>query len=277
MMIDLFYNDRIFNYLRCEDCGVIYIDPIPNQDDFQKMYNYSSYHDVHYSVNNDSEYVSTDLSSVFTSNLAVGSTVLDYGCGNGELINNLKSIGYKCYGIEYTADAALAASIHTGEHVFNLSEFNFTSFGVKFDAIYLGDVLEHLHDPISVLRDLSLLLKDDGKFIIQGPLENSINFVSLIFHIYSIIKKYVLRINKIHASPTHLLRFNARQQKLVFQKAFPLHILHYWKVYDTGWPYNQGGLLKRLIAAISIWISGNTYFLSESGNRFIACFTVKKI
>ena len=38
-----------------------------------------------------------------------------------------------------------------------------------FDRIILADVLEHLVDPMEVLRKLSKLLKNDGKFLIDIP------------------------------------------------------------------------------------------------------------
>lgn len=44
----------------------------------------------------------------------------------------------------------------------------------RFDAIHLGDVLEHLPHPASLLRELEPL---GGVFFIEGPLENNPSLV----------------------------------------------------------------------------------------------------
>ena len=41
-----------------------------------------------------------------------------------------------------------------------------------------------------------------------------------------------------------------------------------YEVYETGWPYNCGGLVKKLIAILAIFFSKIDIFGFKIGNRF---------
>ncbi|MDD3984511.1 MAG: class I SAM-dependent methyltransferase [Methanobacterium sp.] len=108
-------------------------------------------------------------------NIEKNQKVLDVGCATGYLGAYLKNnfdvdivgIDYKEYHIEK------AKKLKVYSHLINvdLNSFkseldNYTSY---FDTIILCDVLEHLNDPMAVLRKLSKFLKSHGKFLIDIP------------------------------------------------------------------------------------------------------------
>ena len=41
-----------------------------------------------------------------------------------------------------------------------------------------------------------------------------------------------------------------------------------YEIYETGWPYNDGGLIKKFISSLSILISKLNIFGFKFGNRF---------
>ncbi len=97
--------------------------------------------------------------------------VLDIGCGCGstmlEIKNRYKNV--EVYGVEIEpAPSKIAASIAT---VYNIDieqeELPLTDNG--FDYILCGDVLEHLKDPWTVVRDLRKRLTKDGILIASIP------------------------------------------------------------------------------------------------------------
>ncbi|MFD2517948.1 class I SAM-dependent methyltransferase [Salinimicrobium flavum] len=102
--------------------------------------------------------------------------VLDVGCATGSagkfLLQN--KIAQKVYGIEYSEDMSKEAA-ETYERVFNgdLNDEGFRLSIVKeipeCDYIIFGDVLEHLVEPETVLKELKDILKENGKIIISLP------------------------------------------------------------------------------------------------------------
>lgn len=103
----------------------------------------------------------------------VGSSknVLEVGCAAGHVTRHLVAAGNSVVGVEINAeDAATARRFTDTVHEFDLDGVAASSvIHDEFDVIVLGDVLEHLRDPVPVLADLTQLLADDGYFVISVP------------------------------------------------------------------------------------------------------------
>jgi len=130
-------------------------------------------------------------------------TVLDIGCGRGELVYYMVQKGCsKATGIDYSPAAiniakSFAAKLDkdtrermhfVNKDVLELSE------NEKFDYIFMVDVWEHMYDHqlIPLLSKISSLLKDNGTLIITTPngfYEKFLYPVKQIFHIpFNLIK-----------------------------------------------------------------------------------------
>lgn len=103
-----------------------------------------------------------------------GSKVLDVGCATGYLgqwLREKKQV--QVWGIEPSAEAAQIARLQGYEDVFVGGIESVLESGIlvgkKFDHILLGDVLEHLLDPVVVLQQLSQHLVSGGTCIISVP------------------------------------------------------------------------------------------------------------
>ncbi len=101
--------------------------------------------------------------------------VLDVGCGEGTFGANLKKLGLaqKVIGIELIPTVAKLAESFL-DHVIcdDIESIDLETIGREygpFDYIICGDVLEHLRDPWSVLRSLSLLMTEGGHLIASIP------------------------------------------------------------------------------------------------------------
>jgi SAM-dependent methyltransferase len=98
--------------------------------------------------------------------------ILEIGCGEGYTGAYLKKTGQakEVYGIELVPDAANSArqrldSVITGD----LEKIEFPFEPQIFDYILATDTLEHLVDPLNVLKRLKPLLKPQGIFIASVP------------------------------------------------------------------------------------------------------------
>lgn len=97
--------------------------------------------------------------------------VLDVGCGTGALGRELKKNGNAVYGIEIS-DKSIEISRSCLDKVFKIdleSEQILPFKENEFDVIIFGDVLEHLRDPLSVLKSFKKYLKKSGRMIISLP------------------------------------------------------------------------------------------------------------
>jgi len=233
------FGKSTFHYLACNDCNCVFINPIPSDEDFEKMYQNESYHEEHY--------VDIDLSPYFSSAKLLSkftapnnNRVLDYGCGYGHFLKALLSEGF-------CAD--------------------------EFDVIHLGDVLEHLPDPQATIQQLMKKLSPDGLIFIEGPIETNPSPVFWAAKTFGLIKKVFIRGDNI-GKPTHLLRVNASTQlNFIMELNNNIECLH-WEVYETGWPYLNGGFLKNSIALMAIQLGGMKFFSQIMGNRFKGIFRV---
>ena len=99
---------------------------------------------------------------------AEGRRVLDIGCGPGYLCQALRDRGYEVTGIERAGWGP-----PEGANGFTLVEADLETglppLDGRFDAIVCADVLEHLRDPLTLLRQLRGVLKPGGRLIASLP------------------------------------------------------------------------------------------------------------
>ncbi|HEY8728184.1 MAG TPA: class I SAM-dependent methyltransferase [Acidothermaceae bacterium] len=98
--------------------------------------------------------------------------VLDIGCATGYLARALVAQGCTVSGVEYEADAAEQARPTLDRLlVGDLEQLDLVEFFGRdqFDALVFGDVLEHLRDPLAVLRKARPLLARGGCVVISVP------------------------------------------------------------------------------------------------------------
>ncbi len=98
--------------------------------------------------------------------------ILDVGCDTGLLGLELKKQNPDRFvsGVELNPEtAALAEECLDEVHVLNLEHEDADALGDQFDAIILGDVLEHLINPIVTLKKLRELLSDTGAIYTSIP------------------------------------------------------------------------------------------------------------
>jgi 2-polyprenyl-3-methyl-5-hydroxy-6-metoxy-1,4-benzoquinol methylase len=97
-----------------------------------------------------------------------GQRVLDVGCGNGAFLLKAREAGWQVMGVDPDPDA-VATARQKGLEVRLGSVEAFAGEAGLFDAITFSHVIEHAHDPKSVLADAYRLLKPGGKLYLDTP------------------------------------------------------------------------------------------------------------
>lgn len=95
--------------------------------------------------------------------------VLDVGAAHGYLGAALEGRGFRVTGIEGDPTLAQAAAAHCSEVFHSNLDGPLPELSGSFDFILYGDVLEHLKDPLRVLRAFNCVLQRNGMVIISVP------------------------------------------------------------------------------------------------------------
>lgn len=261
-----------FKYYKCNACLTVNINPKPSEHIISTMYEKEAYHDIHYSDSQSFDYEKSAL--LIRSYLSNSSEVLDYGCGGGHFLKEIKKIGLIGYGVDFGKSTVNNASQYSGCKIFTVDDFNENFGNLQFDALHLGDVLEHLIDPGHELKKLLKRLKPGGLIFIEGPLEENISPVMLAAKIVGYIKNK-LNFGKSIYPPFHLTRANADSQKFFIARIVGHDEFILWNIYDTGWPYLKNKNLRHFIGLIAIMCSGLKLYKYVLGNRFRAVIKIK--
>ena len=181
-----------FRIVRCDNCGLIYLNPRPTKDIIGRYYpvdSYYSYQDftekrLNYrewlkKVSLEGYYNSKNIFKKFLSWLLLRNfmivvpkekkgRLLDIGCGSGEFLYQMKSFGWDVSGVEINQASANLGN-KRGLNIFcgELGEADFPDN--FFDVVVLNQTLEHVYSPGSYLEKIYRLLKEEGLLIIGVP------------------------------------------------------------------------------------------------------------
>lgn len=97
------------------------------------------------------------------------SSVLDLGCGSGEISCEIKRRGHSVVGVDFS-DVAIAQSKAKGLdcQLADLDE-GIPFEDNSFNAVWAGDVIEHVFDPICVLKEINRVLEPSGCLLCTVP------------------------------------------------------------------------------------------------------------
>ena len=164
-----------FTYVRCEDCGLIYMNPRPTRGHLDKLYPqvYGPYEAWANRPRPSTFWEGMHLRfwkqpiQQFYASPAPGGRLLEIGCGSGAFLHQARQLGWEILGIEPSRQAANYARSQRipVEH----GDLESVKISGQFDLIRLSFVLEHIHDPLETLRRITGLLKPGGKAHIAVP------------------------------------------------------------------------------------------------------------
>jgi SAM-dependent methyltransferase len=165
-----YVTDEYFRVVRCRDCGLVFVNPRPGAAQIEAFYP-----DVFYEADVPPEQLLRDKQATLAARvrlvggLAPG-RLLDIGCQKGEFMLRMNQRGWQVQGVELSRKAPnlFGLPIFYGR----LEDADFPPG--SFDLITLWAVLEHVHDPVGLLRCLARLLQPGGRAFVLVP-----NFRSL--------------------------------------------------------------------------------------------------
>lgn len=98
--------------------------------------------------------------------------VVDFGCATGYFAQLLNQRGCEVVGVELNPEAAKLAESHCKRVLvadLEVASISDMFADQQFDVAVFGDVLEHLRDPLRVLREVQQILKPEGYIVASIP------------------------------------------------------------------------------------------------------------
>lgn len=95
--------------------------------------------------------------------------VLEVGCGDGSFLKHLAGRWLSARELVGVDPGLAPTPVVEGRVRLIGGQFETMALDGTFQAILLYDVLEHVHDPLSVIREASVLLARGGKLVVQVP------------------------------------------------------------------------------------------------------------
>lgn len=164
-------------FFRCSSCQLIRTHPQPTDEVLADIYG-GKYYNA-WGVQHDAERAlalkkATFRKHVFSAvSLPRGACVLDCGAAFGTLMAAAKEEGWEPYGIELAAEAAAKIAERFGRDRVFSGPFEAAAFpqlsDASFDALFMCDFIEHVRDPVAVLKKAASLLRAGGSLVLTTP------------------------------------------------------------------------------------------------------------
>jgi 2-polyprenyl-3-methyl-5-hydroxy-6-metoxy-1,4-benzoquinol methylase len=151
-----------FSIVECERCGLARTLPIPDTEQYRSGYAPKTSDGQFTGELND--FWSPDV-ACYVRDHSTGKSLLDVGCGVGNLVVAAAQVGFDAEGIDVdpiTTEEARRQGrrVRTG----TISQLDST-----YDAVVVNHVLEHIEDLEGFLSQLSLLLTPGGRLFVLAP------------------------------------------------------------------------------------------------------------
>ena len=183
------FGKNTYRYVRCRSCGLVFVNPMPSAAEIETIYADPLY----FANRNEWAYGYNDYfgerdfyTALFDRRVrqleqALGVTdgrgrrLLDVGCAAGFLLDVAAERGWEVAGVELSRHAAAFANERIGNVVRNgtLEAARFDSD--SFDAVVMLDIVEHVPDPVGLLREAARVLKPGGILLLSAPNVRSIS------------------------------------------------------------------------------------------------------
>jgi 2-polyprenyl-3-methyl-5-hydroxy-6-metoxy-1,4-benzoquinol methylase len=192
--------DRLFgapgtwNFKQCTNvsCGLIWLDPMPLESDIGKAYKTYYTHSAQSTTSESGiERIKAMLirfyetlwrfTAVYSERQEVElmylgrvppGRVLEIGCGDGRSLAALRDRGWEVHGLDLDEKAVATARQTFGLPVLCSSIGSAGFADEEFDAVVMSHVIEHVHDPIGLLRESIRVLKPGGHLVVITPNTN---------------------------------------------------------------------------------------------------------
>ncbi|PYI42459.1 MAG: hypothetical protein DMF12_06820 [Verrucomicrobia bacterium] len=247
---------RPYSVACCTACGFHYLYPRLIESAIQEAYRESSYYEGGACGYADASYTAQEsaLRATFKRllhNLAgrglTSGDLLEIGCGYGYLLDEARPFFDRRVGTEFSAQGAEIAR-KTGADVF-VGGIEQVSLERKFDCVIATQVIEHVYEPLTFVRQLANHTKPGGHIVIAAP------------DIGGALRKAMGRRWPSFKAPEHVLYFDFWTLSALMHQAGLTNVrrLPYPHAFPLGLLTAKFGLtMPPLLARPKVWVPATT-------------------
>ena len=265
-----------FTICRCGDCTLLFTNPRPIEAEIGPYYDFKEYYSHDDQVRSFTQWLYQKIrkSSIkrkvsLINNLVPNGSLLDYGCGTGEFLQEAKRQRWIVRGIEPSEKARAQAIVKLPTEIQDtLNELHELE---AYDVVTLFHVLEHIHNLRKTIKKLVSHLKSEGYMVIAVPNPESADatYYGSDWAGYDV--------------PRHLYHFSQKSMT-AFQEQFGLELVrveplaydsYYVSLLSEGYKNPKAGLLTRYMKAFMQGYRSNQR-AGKPGNYSSNIFIFKK-
>jgi len=156
---------------QCTSCKFVFVDPLPSIETQEKYYEESHTKGL-YRIHSDDDKILREKLNHYRFNeiskYSHDGKVLDVGCAAGFFLDQAKKSGLSCFGVELSNEAAQKAKKnHNNIFVGKLEDAKYEN--LFFDIVTMYDIIEHVTDINSTIREIHRITKPNGLIVISTP------------------------------------------------------------------------------------------------------------
>jgi len=166
-----------FRVVACGDCGLVYVTPRLRPERLPEVYDADYWRSAAPSRRGYADYAAEGplYRRTFARrlrrlarHLGPPGRVLDVGCAAGFFLEVMRDRGWEVAGVEPSAAIAGAARERVGAERIHAGTLETAPFDAgRFDLVTLWDVVEHVADPVDLLRRAARLLAPEGLLVLE--------------------------------------------------------------------------------------------------------------
>ena len=239
-----------FTLCRCGDCELLFTNPRPTEEEIGPYYDFKEYYSHEDEVRSFTQWLYQKIrkSSIqrkvgLINGLVKNGSLLDYGCGTGEFLQEAKRQQWTVRGIEPSEKARTQAIGKLPTEVLEtLAEVPELE---AYDVVTLFHVLEHIHSLRKTVKKIASHLKSDGYLVIAVPNPESPD------------AKHYGKDWAGYDVPRHLYHFSEKSMA-TFQSEFGMELVrieplvydsYYVSLLSEGYKNPKAGMLTRYLNA----------------------------
>jgi 2-polyprenyl-3-methyl-5-hydroxy-6-metoxy-1,4-benzoquinol methylase len=168
-----------FAVVQCHDCGLCFTNPRPSQASMAQFYPplYRPHHPRSALRRRATPaFLKWSRNERKTLPWHGQGRLLDFGCGNGSYLERMTKQGWQVTGLDTSPSAVARVRRGLGLHVLHGSLPHPQLRPGSFDVITMWQSLEHVHEPMQVLRQAHALLVPGGRLLVAAPNIDSLPF-----------------------------------------------------------------------------------------------------
>jgi SAM-dependent methyltransferase len=215
------FRGRYLCGVKCSTCALVFVHPQPTPEEIQSLYveEYFTQHTDSCGAHGREAYMEAaersgsgraeaarKLDRLARQYCGRRGDALEIGSGPGFLLAELRGLGWRARGLEISEYAVRHARNELGLDV-TLGTISAEHFEPEqFDFVFMGDVLEHLPDPVDSLRIVSSWIRPTGVVLIAVPATLNLLSARLGMALYGRTRNF----KTLHIPPYHLFEYTPR-------------------------------------------------------------------